>query len=520
MEQTYLLEALHITKTFPGVRALSDVSLQVRAGEVHALMGENGAGKSTLIKILTGIYTKDEGTILFDGRQIAPHTALEAQQLGISTIYQELNLSPFLSVAENIFLGRELRTKRGTIDWKRTNREAAQRMADLGITLDVTRPLSHYSTAIAQMISIARALVIQAKLLIMDEPTSSLDNREVNVLFATIKKLQKMGIAVIYISHRMSEIFSICDRVTVLKDGESRGTYGMDEMDMPRLLSLMIGRDAASVIGRTKVHDPQKEKAPVFCSVKNIRKGHVLQGIDLEIRKGEILGLAGLLGSGRTELAKIICGDDPLYAGEIFVEGKPVRFRSPKDAIARGITLCAEDRKNEGIFSFMDVCDNLTMAILPKLVRAGVINTKEQLALTQEYIGKLSIKTPSPRALIRNLSGGNQQKVVLARWLCMQPEMIILDEPTRGIDVGAKAEIEKLIQMLADSGIAVLFISSEIDELVRGCDRVAVLYEGRKVCELVGDEISREHILDAVARGSEEARALHQQAAQGGGGVA
>ena len=507
MESAVLLEIKNVHKSFASVKALIDVSVNVRAGEVHALMGENGAGKSTLIKIFTGVYQKDEGTIVFDGQVFEPTTALDAQLVGISTIYQELNLSPYLSVAENIFLGRELRNKVGMIDWKATQKEAKRRLLDLGIDIDVKKPLKHYSTAIQQMVSIARALVIDAKMIVMDEPTSSLDKKEVEVLFGVIRKLIAMNVAVIYVSHKMDEIFKICDTVTVLKDGWGVGTYPIGELKMVKLLSLMIGKDAGSIIGRTKQHNTEKQNTPVVLSLKHISKGNILHGVDLDIHEGEVVGLAGLLGSGRTEIARIIFGDDLYYSGEIEYCGAKVRFGSPKDAIGAGMAFLSEDRKTEGLFPHMNVSDNMMVVNLPNLTKGGVIDSNEQERLCKEYIDQLAIKTPSAAAIIRNLSGGNQQKVILARWLCMQPKLMILDEPTRGIDVGAKSEIEKLIQNLSDSGIAVLFISSEIEELVRGCDRVAVLYNGGKVCEFVGDQISYEHIMDAIAEAGERAYA-------------
>ncbi|WRS27866.1 sugar ABC transporter ATP-binding protein [Oscillospiraceae bacterium MB08-C2-2] len=502
-----LLEVRGVHKAFAAVKALSNVSFSVRPGEVHALMGENGAGKSTIIKIFTGVYTKDSGQIFFEEKEVAPATALEAQLIGISTIYQELNLSPYLSVAENIFLGREIKNKFGAIDWAKTNQEADRRLQEMGIFIDVKKTLLQYSTAIQQMISIVRALVIDAKLIVMDEPTSSLDSKEVQILFDVIKRLKSMGISVIYVSHRMEEIFTVCDRVTVLKDGECMGTHDIEDLNVTKLLSMMLGRDATSILERTKVHDLSKQQGKVVCSVKDIRKGNVLSGVDFEIHEGEVLGLAGLLGSGRTELAKIIFGEDQFYTGKVAINGVPVHFASPKDAIKNHLAYCSEDRKIEGIFPHMDIKDNLTAAVLPQLTKGGVIQRKKQQSLCDDYIKRLAVKTPSAKNTISKLSGGNQQKVVLARWLCMNPRLVILDEPTRGIDVGAKSEIEKLIQSLSDSGIAVLFISSEIEELVRGCDRVVVLYEGQKACELIGDEISYQNIVDEIAACGEKVRA-------------
>lgn len=340
-----LLEIRKVCKSFSGVKALNEVSFAVMPGEVHALMGENGAGKSTVIKIFTGVYTKDSGQIMFRGDEVSPATALDAQKIGISTIYQELNLSPYLSVAENVYLGREIKNRFGRIEWEKINVEARKRLEELGIFIDVTRPLMEYSTAVQQMTSVARALVIDAKLIVMDEPTSSLDSKEVQVLFGVIHKLKKQGISVIYVSHRMEEIFTVCDRVTVLKDGECMGTYEIEALNVTKLLSLMIGRDASSILKRTKQYDLSKVEKPVVCSVRDIRKGNVLNGIDLDIHEGEVVGLAGLLGSGRTELAKIIFGEDQYFSGEVTMYGKKVRFSSPKGAIRHGLLIALRTGK-------------------------------------------------------------------------------------------------------------------------------------------------------------------------------
>jgi galactofuranose transport system ATP-binding protein len=500
MNTDILLEMKGIKKSFLGVHALKNVNFNVKKGEVHALMGENGAGKSTLIKILTGIYTKDSGEILFDGKQISPTSSIQAQQAGISTIYQELNLVPYLSVCENIFLGRELK-KNGFIDWKGIKAESEKILNGMGVKVDVTQPLNHQSTAIQQMVAIARAISINAKLVIMDEATSSLDEKEVTVLFNVIKKLKSQNISVIFISHRMDEIFEICDSMTILKDGEFVGEYLVKDMTKIDLISKMIGRDASSIVNYKKDYSKSNICDDVVCCAKNIRKGVKLNGIDIEVKKGEVVGLAGLLGSGRTELAKIIFGSDYSDEGHIEVNGKKVRFRLPKDAIANNFAFCSEDRKVEGIIPNMSVRENMTLAMLRNISKFGVVSTKRQEEIVDQYIKRLGIKTPHADQKIKNLSGGNQQKVLLARWLCMNPDLIILDEPTRGIDVGAKAEIESLIQEMASQGISVLMISSELDELVRGCDRVVVMRDGRKVEELSQDEISQQNIMKAIAQG-------------------
>lgn len=495
-----LLEINNLEKTFPGVRALKGVKLTVNKGEVHALMGENGAGKSTLIKVLTGIYQKDGGTIWFDGEEINARTPIEANGKGISTIYQELNLVLFQTVYENMFLGREPRTKFGNIDRKKMIAEADRILGDLGIHIDVEKPLRSYSTAIQQMVAIARAISTNTKLVIMDEPTSSLDANEVQILFKIIRKLKNQGISVIFISHKLDEIFEICERLTVFKDGEYVGNYDVKELDQLKLISLMVGRDAVKL--ERKKEGYNFSKAEELMSVKGVKQGMRLNGIDIDIKQGEVVGLAGLLGSGRTELAQVIFGANAMEEGEIFWHGNSVKVNSPADAISKGMGYCTEDRKVEGIIPHLSVKENLTIALLPKISKFGFVNKKEQDRIVKQYIERLKIKTPTPEQAICNLSGGNQQKVLLARWMCMNPKLIIMDEPTRGIDVGAKAEIEQLIQELSDNGISVLMISSEIAELERNCDRIVVMREGKKIGELVGDSISYEKVMETIAKGS------------------
>ena len=496
-----LLDIEGLEKTFPGVRALKGVNLTVRKGEVHALMGENGAGKSTLIKVLTGIYQKDGGVIRFDGEEINAKTPIEANEKGISTIYQELNLILFQTVYENLFLGREPRTKFGNIDRKKMIEETERILGDLGINIDVTKSLNSYSTAIQQMVAIARAISINTKLVIMDEPTSSLDSQEVQVLFKIIRKLKSQGISVIFISHKLDEIFEICDRLTVFKDGEYIGNYSIKELDQFKLISLMVGRDTVKLERKKTGYKFNDTKELI--SVKNVKQGMRINGIDIDIKQGEVVGLAGLLGSGRTELAQVLFGVNAMDEGEVFWYENPTKINTPADAINKGMGFCTEDRKIEGIVPHLSVKENLTIALLPKISKFGFVNTKEQNEIVNTYIERLKIKTPTPEQAICNLSGGNQQKVLLARWMCMNPKLIIMDEPTRGIDVGAKAEIENLIQELSDNGISVLMISSEIAEIERNCDRVIVMREGKKIGELIGDEISHERIMKTIAKGSE-----------------
>ena len=503
-----LLDIKGLEKTFPGVRALKGVNLTVNKGEIHALMGENGAGKSTLIKVLTGIYQKNGGTICFDGEEINARTPIEANEKGISTIYQELNLVLFQTVYENLFLGREPRTKFGSIDRKAMISEAKRILEELGIEIDVTRPLKNYSTAIQQMVAIARAVSINAKLVIMDEPTSSLDTHEVQVLFRIIRQLKSKGISVICISHKLDEIFEICDRLTVFKDGEYVGDYDIGELNQLKLISLMVGKDTVELERNKQGYEFANAK--VIAEMKDIRQGMRLNGINIEIQQGEVVGLAGLLGSGRTELAQVLFGSGMPDNGEIFWWGEKAGIHSPADAIKKGMGFCTEDRKTEGIIPHLSVRENITIALLPKLNSFGFVKTKEQDEIVRSYIDRLKIKTPTPEQAICNLSGGNQQKVLLARWMCMNPKLMILDEPTRGIDVGAKAEIEQLIQEFSKSGISVLMISSEIAELERNCDRIIVMREGRVIGELAGDQISQDKVMETIARGSESEGKTHE----------
>lgn len=506
-----ILKLENISKTFPGVKALKDVSFSINKGEVMGLMGENGAGKSTLIKIITGYYRRDSGAgqMIVDGVSVNPSNTMEAQKIGISTIFQELNLSPYMSIAENIFLGYAPRKKNGLIDWKTMREKAKNAMQDLGIDVDVDSPVETQSTAIQQMTAIARAISLNAKILIMDEATSSLETKEVDILFSVVRKLKERGISTIFVTHKLDEVFKICDRVTILKDGEFVACRDMQGFTKLELISLMIGRDASSIVNKRKIHDPEKQNAPVFFSAKDIRKNNFrLNGIDIDIHKGEVVGLAGLLGSGRTELAKVIFGDDVYYEGEMFLNNAAIRFKSPYDAKKRGLAYCTEDRRAEGIFPNMSVMDNLTMTILGDICKFGILNKKKQKEITASYIDAIAIKTPNQSAKIKNLSGGNMQKVILSRWLATKPDLIILDEPTRGIDVGAKSEIENLIKKISDEGITVLYISSELDELVRECDRIVVLSEGRKVKEIIGDDISNDSIMAAIASNSANSKEL------------
>lgn len=505
MSEKIVLEMKQIDKQFPGVHALDHVDFRVRAGEIHALMGENGAGKSTLMKVLTGLYAKDSGDIIFDGQSVTFHNPLESQKAGINTIYQEINLIPYLSVAENIFIGREPMGRTG-IDWKTMRAEADRILREMGIELDVTKELHTYSTAIQQMIAIARAIFTNAKLVVLDEPTSSLDEKETAILFEQMRRLKKNGLALIFISHRLDEIFEVCDTVTILKDGRLVGEQPVSSLTKLELVSKMIGRDASEILKRKNgLYDPEGKKP--LLEAKNIANVVKLRGMNVTVRAGEIVGLAGLLGSGRTEFARVVFGQDVDYTGELEINGEKIKLKSPRGAIDKGFAYCAEDRKVEGIFPHMSVRENITMAYLPKIAKMGVVDTKKQSEIVDRYIQALNIKTPSAEQQIRNLSGGNQQKVLLARWLCMEPNLIILDEPTRGIDVGAKSEIEALIQQIASRDIGVLLISSELEELVRNCHRIIVVRDGQDVGVLQGGEISEDNIMALIAQGTAEEEA-------------
>lgn len=488
-----------IDKRFQGVHALASASLEVLPGEIMALVGQNGAGKSTLIKVLTGAYTKDGGRITLAGETIDFASPQAAQRGGISTIYQEINLIPFRSVAENIFLGREYR-RFGLLDWNRMNSEAAELLRRFAVEIDVRRPLMDFSTAIQQMVAIARAVSFKAQLVIMDEPTSSLDEREVDVLFAVMRGLRNEGVAVIFITHRLDELYQVCDRVTVMRDGRTVMVSRMADVDKLHLISALLGKDLETVRSHTTGFSAAAAKAgDEVLSATGLRIGRRVRDARVVVKSGQIVGLAGLLGSGRTETARAIFGADPADSGTIRLLGKEVHPREPAEAIALGVGYCSEDRKAEGIIPDMSVRENITLAILPRLVKMGIVDEARQLAIVDKFMSRLAIKASSVEQKIRELSGGNQQKVLLARWLCTDPRLLILDEPTRGIDVGAKAEIQSLIRELADQGLGVLMISSELEEIVEGADHVFVLSDGHTVVDLPHTQANASAIMTAMA---------------------
>lgn len=501
LTQTPVLEARGVTKQFAGVKALDSVDFVVQPGQSLALMGENGAGKSTLIKVLTGVYQPDGGTLLLGGDEVSFARPLDAQKSGVSTIYQEVNLIPLMSVAQNIFLGREPRNRFGLIDFARMFRDAHDLLETYGIPVDVKRPLRSYALGIQQMVALARAVSINARVVIMDEPTSSLEAREVETLFRVIRILREQGIAIVYVSHRMDEIFAVCDSVTVLRDGRVVHVGSLDDLSRGELVSLMLGRsvEKAGREGITAFRSGHSSDAAPVLSATNLSRKHQIEGIGIDIRPGEVVGLGGLLGSGRSETLKAIAGVMQVDSGQVTVNGVAVRSGSVPAAIRAGIVMLPEDRKAEGIVPNLSVRDNIVLAALPRLSRAGFSSRSRQDAVVDVFMKRLHIKASSPDQIVSELSGGNQQKVMIARWLAMSPKVLLLDEPTRGIDVGAKAEVQALIDELAGEGLAIVLVSSEIEEVVEGSGRVIVLREGSIHTELDGDSVDEAHLLAALA---------------------
>jgi monosaccharide-transporting ATPase len=489
-------------KSFPGVRALRGVDFAVRPGEVHALIGENGAGKSTLIKVITGVYQVDEGDIRLDDKPVSFGSPLEAQDAGISTIYQEINLIPLMSVARNLFLNREP-SRFGVIDSARMKREAYDILKGYGVDVNPARQLRSLGLGAQQMVAIARAVQIDARVVIMDEPTSSLEAREVETLFRVIRRLRDQGIAIVYVSHRLDELYEICDRVTIMRDGETVHVDDMSAVDRLQLVALMLGRDLTDVRahGATAFSAHHDVDAEPVVRAEGLLRAHQLEGVSVDLRPGEVVGLGGLLGSGRSETARAIAGALPLDSGTVSVEGVPLKRRSTAAAIRAGVVMLPEDRKSDGIIPNLSVRENIVIAALPRISRAGLVDTGKQDEIVSFFMDRLKIKASSPEQKVGELSGGNQQKVMLARWLCLHPKALLLDEPTRGIDVGAKAEVQSLIDELAADGLAVLLISSELDELLEGSDRIVVLKDGRVVGELTGDDVTEPALMAALAEG-------------------
>ena len=498
-QQRPLLQTEKLTKTFGSVKALSEVDFNLYAGEVHAVLGENGAGKSTLIKIITGVYRKDAGSILLEGKPVEPHSPHEAQALGISTVYQEINLIPTLSVAENLYLGRQP-MRWGMIDTRTLNARAKALLATYHLDIDVTRTLSTYSIAVQQIVAIARGVDMSAKVLILDEPTASLDANEAQMLFQVMRQLKSQGIAILLITHFLDQVYAISDRITVLRNGEKVGEHKAADLPRRQLISLMLGRELL-----TTLSDDQSKKASVaaneqaFLEIEALGRRGMLYPLDLRVNKGEIVGLAGLLGSGRTEVAKLIFGIDHNDSGTIKVNGKHITLSSPRQAVRQDFALCPEDRKVEGIIPDLSVRENIILALQAKQGWFKPLSRKQQEELAQQMIEAMRIVTPDANKPVGELSGGNQQKVILARWLVSGPEFLILDEPTRGIDVGAHAEIIQIIKRLCTDGMALLVISSELAEVVDYSHRIVVLRDRKKLTELVGDDISEQMIMQTIA---------------------
>jgi monosaccharide-transporting ATPase len=489
-----------ISKAFPGVQALQDVDFSLRSGEIHAIVGENGAGKSTLIRVLTGVERPDKGVILLNGKKAIIRSTLHAQELGISTVYQEVNLCPQLTIAENILIGREP-MKWGSVDWTAMNIRAKEILQGLDIDLDVTQTLGSCSVAIQQMAAIARALEItSAKVLILDEPTSSLDAHETAQLFNVMRKLKSEGMAIIFITHFLDQVYEIADRITVLRNGKLVGTYVTSALSRLELITKMIGRTLTEFDDMTKIkHDSSQHiRTEALLDAKGLGRLGSVEPFDLELHAGEVIGLAGLLGSGRTEIAQLLFGIDKPDSGTISMEGKSIKNSSPIDSIARGIALCPEDRKAAGIVPDLTVRENIILAMQASLGWFKRLSTQEQYEIADRYIKLLNIATPSADQPVKNLSGGNQQKVILARWLAINPRLLILDEPTKGIDVGTKAEIQKLVLSLAEEGKSCMFISSELDEVLRTSHRIVVLRDHEKVTEFSGD-VSEHQIMQSIA---------------------
>ncbi|WP_410644103.1 sugar ABC transporter ATP-binding protein [Amycolatopsis sp. lyj-346] len=496
-----VLEVTGVTKRFPGTLALDDVSFALKPGEVHALVGENGAGKSTLIKVLTGVYRPDEGVVRHLGEPVTFKRPIDAQRAGISTIYQEVNLVPLMSIAGNVFLGREPRTRAGLVDWAKMYAEARELLKGYGIDDDVKRPLHTLGVGAQQMVALARAVSTDAKVVIMDEPTSSLEPREVETLFEVLHRLHAQGIAVVYVSHRMDELYRVCDSVTVLRDGRVVHSGPLKPLPRIELVSLMLGREIRQireegVTAFGEEHAVEREPLLKAEGLSGLRKLH---DVSVSIRPGEVVGLAGLLGSGRSETARAIVGAFPLDGGSVLLAGKPLKKGKIAAAMRAGIALLAEDRKTDGIIPNLSVRENIVLAALPTLSPFGVVSKAKQDKIVNIFVERLRIKAASPEQRVSELSGGNQQKVLLARWLATGPKILLLDEPTRGIDVGAKAEVQALIDELAREGLGVLLISSELEELIDGSDRVVVLRDGSVAGELTGDRITEENVLTAIA---------------------
>ena len=495
-----ILSCRGLTKRFPGVVALDGVDFFARAGEVHALMGENGAGKSTLIKALTGVHPRDAGEAVLAGDVIHPRSPREAEAAGISTVYQEINLIPDISVAENICLGRQ-ETTLGFIRWGSIRARARAALARLGVEVDVDKTLSDCSIAIQQLVAIARATDIRARVLILDEPTSSLDDSEVEELFTIVRRLRDEGMAIVFVSHFLDQVYSLADRITVLRNGRLVGEYLAAGLPRLQLVAHMMGRDIREVEALQHREPPARAAGEPLLTVRGFGQRVGIRPLDLDVRRGEVLGFAGLLGSGRTEVARLLFGLDHADTGEMTVDGKPCAIRTPQAALHAGFALTPEDRKRQAILPNLTVRENLIIALQARRGLWRKVPRHEQDRLVAGFTKALGIKTSSPEQLIRNLSGGNQQKVILARWLATEPRLLLLDEPTRGIDVGAQADIERLLAKLRDQGLAIVFICADTAELARNSQRIVVMRDHAKVAELTGADLNEQAVMRAIAHG-------------------
>ena len=503
-EEQILISMRDIVKTFPGVVALDHAQLTLRKGEIHALMGENGAGKSTIIKCLTGVYERDSGEVRMEGVEgnIFCHSTMDAQNIGIATVYQEVNLCPNLSVAENLFIGREPRNRLGMIDWRQMNRDAKNLMDSLQIPIDVTMTLDNYSIAIQQMIAIARAVDMDCRVLILDEPTSSLDDNEVEKLFTMMRSLRDKGVGIIFVTHFLEQVYAVCDRITVMRNGTFVGDYEIAELPRVKLVAAMLGKDFDDLASIKKENAGEETGELMYEAHGLVHKG-TIKPFDFEIHKGEVVGLAGLLGSGRSELVRCIYGVDSAQGGTARMKGQDLKVKAPIDSINAGMAYLPDDRKLDGCIGGLSVRENIVIALQARSGMFRKIPISKQNEIADEFIKMLSIKTASRETLLSQLSGGNQQKVILARWLATNPDFLILDEPTRGIDIGTKTEIQKLVLKFAEDGMSVVFISSEIDEMLRTCSRLIIMRDGEKVGELNSKEVelTQETVMNAIAGG-------------------
>lgn len=504
MDEKILISMQNITKTFPGVVALDNAQLTLRKGEIHALMGENGAGKSTIIKCLTGVYERDAGEIHMDGvdENIFNHSTQDAQKIGIATVYQEVNLCPNLSIAENLFIGREPRTKFGTIDWKSMNRQAQKIMDDLKINVDASNVLENYSIAIQQMVAIARAVDMNCRMLILDEPTSSLDDKEVAKLFSLMRSLKEKGVGILFVTHFLDQVYEVCDRITVMRNGKFVGEYSVADLPRMKLVAAMLGKDLDD-LASIKPEGGTTSSEEVVLEAENLSHKGTIKPFDFKIHKGEVVGVTGLLGSGRSEMVRCIFGADRAQSGTVKMHDKVLKINAPIDSIKAGMGFLPDDRKLDGCIGNLSVRENIILALQARQGMFKMLPRAKQNELADKFIDMLQIKTASRETPLNQLSGGNQQKVILARWLCINPDFLILDEPTRGIDIGTKTEFQKLVLKFASEGMSVVFISSEIEEMLRTCSRMCVMRDGAKVGEIEG-KMTQESVMSAIAGGEKK----------------